>query len=81
MLADRNDESEIMAELRMIREEMLAEFPTDEALFGAMQDHEAEQIKHGKTVVYPAARRPRQSNTNSARARSPVHRRGQSSVN
>lgn len=66
ILRDDEDEDEIVTELRMIREEMLAEFPADEALFGAMQAHEAEQIKHGKTVVSPAARRPRQSNTNAA---------------
>lgn len=41
---DHEDENEIMAELRMIREAMRVEFPTDEALFRAMQAHEAEMI-------------------------------------
>jgi hypothetical protein len=44
-----------MAELRLIRMEMLAEFPTDEALFIAIKAHEAELIRQGKVVVSPPA--------------------------
>jgi hypothetical protein len=44
-------DDEIMAELRKVREEMLLEFPTDEALFRAIKTHEAEQIRQGRQVV------------------------------
>jgi hypothetical protein len=54
----------ILAELRQVRKEMLAEFPTDEALFRALKAHEAEQIKKGKTVASPAthSQAPRKPN-------------------
>lgn len=49
----------ILVELRKVREKMLVEFPTDEALFRAMKAHENEQIGQGKKIVLPAAQRPR----------------------
>lgn len=59
-------ENEIMAELRRIREEMLTEFPTDEALFRAIKAQEAELIKQGKIVVPPPARPQLRSKPNAA---------------
>jgi hypothetical protein len=41
----------ILAELRSVREEMLVEFPTDEALFRAMKAHEAERVKRGEAIL------------------------------
>jgi hypothetical protein len=55
----------ILAELRKVREQMRVEFPTDEALFRAMKDHEAEQIRQGKQVVSPP-RRPQSRKPNAA---------------
>lgn len=55
----------ILEELRKVREQMLVEFPTDEALFRAMKDHEAEQIRHGKPVMSPP-RRPHGRKPNAA---------------
>lgn len=55
----------ILEELRKVREQMLVEFPTDEALFRAMKDHEAEQIRQGKQVVSPP-RRPQGRTPNAA---------------
>jgi hypothetical protein len=57
---------EIMAELRQIRREMLVEFPTHEALFRAMKAHESEQIRQGKKVFSPSARRPHGPKPNTA---------------
>jgi hypothetical protein len=56
----------ILAELHKVREEMLAEFPTDEALFRAMKAHEAEQIRQGKKILSPAARHPHRPKPNAA---------------
>lgn len=45
-------ENEIMAELRQIRREMLAEVGGDmDGLFRAIKAEEAEQIRQGKPVV------------------------------
>jgi hypothetical protein len=65
LFCDDEDESEILTELRKVREDMLVEFPTDEALFGALKAHEAEQIRQGKTVV-PPTRPARRSKPNAA---------------
>lgn len=53
-----DDEDEIMAELRQIRREMLAEVGGDmDGLFHAIKAEEAEQIRQGRPVVSLPPRR------------------------
>jgi hypothetical protein len=60
-------EDEIMAELRQIRREMLAEVGGDmDGLFRAIKAEEAEQIRQGKTVVSLSSPRPQGIKPNAA---------------
>jgi hypothetical protein len=59
---DDEDEDEILAELRQIRREMLAEFPSDEALLRAMKPHEAEEFRQGRPVISIPPEHPEDDN-------------------
>lgn len=61
------EENEIMAELREIRREMLAEVGGDiDGLFRAIKAEEARQIREGKTMVSLPPRRPEGYKPNAA---------------
>jgi hypothetical protein len=60
-------ENEILAELRQIRREMLAEVGGDmDGLFRAIKAEEAEQVRQGKVVVSLPPRRPQDYEPNAA---------------
>ncbi|HEY0019030.1 MAG TPA: hypothetical protein VGC13_22200 [Longimicrobium sp.] len=60
-------ENEILAELRQIRREMLAEVGGDmDGLFRAIKAEEAEQARQGKVIVSLPPRRPQGYEPNAA---------------
>jgi hypothetical protein len=63
---DDEDEDEIMAELRKIREQMLLEYPTHDALFQLVKAAEAEEIRQGRQVVSLPPRHPHSHRPNAA---------------